>query len=57
MGIKFHEKFKGGGGGGGGGGGATFSGCHRVIVTGLVAQERKFVANSRLKNAEKINFS
>ena len=38
-------------------GGATFSGCHRVIVTDLVAQERKFVANSRLKKAEKINFS
>ena len=57
MGIKFHEKFKGGGGGGGGGGGATFSGCHRVIVTDLVAQPRKFVANSRLKNAERINFS
>ena len=26
-------------------------------MTDLVAQERKFVANSRLKNAEKINFS
>ena len=38
-------------------GGATFSGCHTVIVTDLVAQERKFVANSRLKKAEKINFS
>ena len=29
----------------------------RVIVTDLVAQERKFVANSRLKKAEKTNFS
>ena len=38
-------------------GGANFSGCHRVIVTDLVAQERKFVANSRLKKAEKFNFS
>ena len=38
-------------------GSATFSGCRRVIVTDLVAQERKFVANSRLKKAEKVNFS
>ena len=37
-------------------GGANFSGCHRVIVTDLVAQQHKFVANSRLKKAEKINF-
>ena len=38
-------------------GGANFSGYQRVILADLEAQERKFVANSRLKKAEKINFS
>ena len=38
-------------------GGANFSGYQRVILAVLEAQERKFVANSRLKKAEKINFS
>ena len=35
----------------------TKSGYQMVILADLEAQERKFVANSRLKKAEKINFS
>ena len=34
-------------------GGEIFSGCHRLIVADLEAQEGKFVANSQLKKAEK----
>ena len=37
-------------------GGANFSGYQTVILAVLEATERKFVANSRLKKAEKINF-